>query len=211
MIAYMTRATRAAELEAKGVVGDALEALLAETAAERHASRVAYARAAAEEWARERAGLTPKEFSALPQESRDLMAGPVLAAEVLGVGGQDGVAGHGTARLPAFANCGKGRRNATDGPAWSAAIEQAAREVGGHFAVNEIGAVVYRAPGGEVLLRDSVPVAWERTVLREGLRRAAGLAPWFPRAAMFAHQPESLPHWAAALNSLPALAVPEAA
>jgi hypothetical protein len=47
----------------------------------------------------------------------------------IGVGGNDGVSGAGTTRLPCFAECGKGRKQASDGGAWDAAIEAAEREL----------------------------------------------------------------------------------
>jgi NADH-quinone oxidoreductase subunit L len=38
------------------------------------------------------------------------------------IGGRDGVEGSATARHPAFASCGKGRKQASDGGAWTAAM-----------------------------------------------------------------------------------------
>jgi hypothetical protein len=46
--------------------------------------------------------------------------------DAIGVGGGLGAK---TTRVPALASCGKGRKNATDGSAWSAAITAATQEV----------------------------------------------------------------------------------
>ncbi|NBW14594.1 MAG: hypothetical protein EBR82_42005 [Caulobacteraceae bacterium] len=50
----------------------------------------------------------------------------LLEVESRGVGGRGDVEGCATARHPAFGGCGKGRRNATDGDAWDAALRDPA-------------------------------------------------------------------------------------
>jgi hypothetical protein len=63
----------------------------------------------------------------LPRRDRDLDARDALACviEILGVGGRLGLEGAATARTGSFSLLGKGRRQASDGAAWSAAIEAA--------------------------------------------------------------------------------------
>lgn len=77
------------------------------TAPDRHKSRVDTARAALER--------------AFPDAPRERLA-TICALEVGGVGGPRGFAGEATARMGWASNLGKGRRQATDGSAWDAAI-----------------------------------------------------------------------------------------
>jgi hypothetical protein len=46
-------------------------------------------------------------------------------ADMVGVGGRQGLTGEGTARVEPFRTLGKGRKQAYDGPAWSQAVEYA--------------------------------------------------------------------------------------
>jgi hypothetical protein len=172
--AHMTRAAMAAHLATLGVVGAAADALLRETAPARHAARVEAALAAARAY---------DEF-----ERGDAIALAILLADAMGVGGRDGVEGAATLRHPALRSLGSGRKQATDGPAWSAAIAEALARL-----ANEMGPVSITphsgvltlwggADGGWVLglVSDGVvPAEWRRTIIREGLRRAVGLAGWF--------------------------------
>ncbi len=64
------------------------------------------------------------------QPLRHFLAQLLITADWIGIGGPGGLGDHAgknnaTTRHPAFANCGKGRRKATDGPAWTAAIQDA--------------------------------------------------------------------------------------
>ena len=136
----MTRQCRETELEGRGVSGKAMECLLAETAQERHLSRVAYARWAAEEYYLSSAKLDRDEVT---EDTLSLMAGAILWADVIGVGGRDGVEGAATTRHPALSGCGKGRKQASDGGAWSAAIHRAALDCAGWFRINDNGVLVY--------------------------------------------------------------------
>lgn len=84
---------------------------LAVTAADRHASRVAAVESAVR--------------AAFPTAT-DRQIGVILALEAGdGVGGKGGYAGGSTARMRWAARCGKGRRHATDGDAWTLAIKTA--------------------------------------------------------------------------------------
>jgi len=84
---------------------------LAATAAERHAGRVAAATAAAR-------GAYPA--------ATDRQLGALMALEASdGIGGPGGYAGGGTARMGWARGLGKGRRQASDGAAWTAAIAAA--------------------------------------------------------------------------------------
>lgn len=214
MPTVMTRQCREVELENAGVTGVALECLLRETAPERHASRVAYARWAAEEYYLDQVRIERDEMS---PEGLAVAAQAVLLADMIGVGGRDGVEGLATTRHPAFASCGKGRKQAMDGPAWDAAIRDAAwygplsRSM--VFTVNENGVLVLMgrtAPClrtaepdyAEVAVDETIaPVAWRISILREGLRRAAGLERWHP-GVYFDAPPESVGRWADLLNDL---------
>lgn len=217
----LTRQSREEELEQKGVTGAALECLLAETTQERHRSRVAYARWVAEEYYLNVAKLDRDEVT---HDTLTLMAGAILWADVIGIGGRDGVEGAATARHPAFTGCGKGRKQAMDGGAWSAAIFKAARMCGGRFRVVDVATadgdtVVGRSillyvieDGGDVSVDDTLaPAPWVYSILREGLRRAAGLRSLPPdreyvtrfgwhSEVPFDAPPESLAGWAKLVN-----------
>ena len=217
----MTRQCRETELEGRGVSGKAMECLLAETAQERHLSRVAYARWAAEEYYLNAAKLDRDEVT---HDTLTLMAGAILWADVIGVGGRDGVEGAATTRHPALASCGKGRKQASDGGAWSAAIHRAALDCAGCFRINDNGVLVYSrahrdAPLNETMVDEATtPVAWVYSILREGLRRAAGLrrpahVPWaddrmgatglgWHPGVPFDAPPESLAAWAKFYNEM---------
>jgi hypothetical protein len=58
-----------------------------------------------------------------------LTAAFLLALDLGGIGGPLGIAGTATDRMPAFSALGKGRWNATDGPAYRAAAEAALRRI----------------------------------------------------------------------------------
>ena len=88
----------------RGVTGPAADVLVRLGAHARHAARV--------------------EFVRTLSDDCDVVAWALLDA--VGVGGRAGLTGAGTARHPAFASCGKGRKQASDGPAWTAAIAAAA-------------------------------------------------------------------------------------
>ena len=93
-----------ASLSDRGVTGAAADVLVRLGAPARHAARVEFACALGDDW--------------------EVVAWALLDA--VGIGGRAGLTGEATARHPAFANCGKGRKQASDGPAWTAAIAAAA-------------------------------------------------------------------------------------
>jgi hypothetical protein len=209
----MRRSDKSKELEAAGVSGAALEALLSETAAERHMDRIRYTADLAEKMV-VTAGVPPK--SALAA-----MAG-LLVADLCGVGGHMDVEGAATERI--LAEAGKGRWQARDGQAYRAAakhivgvlrprVEPYQREhvsftidLGQFGQENDrnnytrSGSVVgknkfldrtvgfqgfglYLQGVESMWVADTfqvVPLRWQMTLAREGLRRAAGLEPWFP-------------------------------
>lgn len=98
------RAPRALE----GMTWEAREALRVAGAAERHAARVA----ALEAWVAE------------APASRWL----ALALDQVGQGGRLGLTGDGTVRHPWLQGAGKGRKAASDGAAWTAAIAAAVQD-----------------------------------------------------------------------------------
>ena len=85
----------------------------------RHESRKAGARAAAEFCA----GYVFEHELSSNASSKRLSAMLILLADIVGIGGYAGIEGAATVRHPAFGRCGKGRKQASDGAAWSAAIE----------------------------------------------------------------------------------------
>jgi hypothetical protein len=78
-----------------------------------------------------RGEIVSRRAAILPRKDRDLDARDALAlvVEILGVGGRLGLEGAATARTGAFSRLGKGRRQASDGAAWSSAIEAAFYQV----------------------------------------------------------------------------------
>lgn len=208
-VLYITRKDHEIELTQKGVTGAALEALLAETAYERHQSRVAYAQWAAVEFYLTVAGVRREEVS---QDTLALFAEAILWADVIGIGGRFNVEGTGTARHPAFAKCGKGRKLATDGGAWTAAIREAAVQFDSgevfYPKTLEDGQVVL-AFGDVVIYEIVIPGPWMLSICREGLRRAACLR-WPATSGMFGWHdcfpisapPESLTGWASLVNEV---------
>lgn len=219
----VTRQAQAEAFESLGITGDALEALLKETAPKRHEARVSAAIAAAEDWVLETMHLTREDW--LTGETLALMALCVLYLDVAGIGGRDGVEGLATLRHPAFSKCGSGRKQARDGGAWSSAIEAAAlqlqegvtpeylacysRWVRFRFVadVTDGRAALIGAMGDGSCLAMGTE-AWQLTVAREGLRRAVGIAPWFPSVPMDT-RPETVESWGLLVNQLTlALSVP---
>ena len=212
LLVITTRREAEQTLEAAGVTGAALEALLRDSAPARHQLRVRAATEAAHAWAHR---LYPA-----GSFKDNLLAMAILHADCMGVGGKDGVQGAATARHPAFRRCGKGRKQASDGDAWTAAIAEAASMSAGAgygFVAGWDGAVYFGRLADAALVEDSdgvqyfvdispaMPLGHLRTVAREGLRRAAGLTGWHWRAP-FHSPPESLPSWAAAVNRVEAAA-----
>jgi hypothetical protein len=110
-----TRREAAELVSAAGIAGPAAELMIRAGAAHRAALRAQDATAAASAWG----DLTPGAVSAAVASACIL--------DAVGVGGPLGLGGDSTARHPAFAALGKGRKQASDGGAWSAAIEAARR------------------------------------------------------------------------------------
>jgi len=161
--------------------GRAIDALLNETAPDRHERRVIAAREAAKVWvvAHHGQGLADP----IGDDVMAAYVNAVLLADCFGVGGRHGVSGAGTARHPAFAGLGRGRKHAADGPAWDAAIRAAVDASPGHFRPGGGGTTSLFFQAGDILICPGaaiIPHAWQRTIAREGLRRSVGLDPWFP-------------------------------
>lgn len=207
MTKYLTRRDRRFELERLGVGGEALTSLLDETSAERHQSRVDYARAMAEEYFLAQVGEEIRGY-----DVTRLAAVPIAWLDVIGVGGRHGVEGLASCRHPAFSSCGKGRKRAGDGDAWTAAIFCVCADVDGRFAVNEEGSIRFEveSEGSSILVDETLsPTAWRMSLAREGLRRAAGLRPWHKEVPIES-TPPTLPAWGAAVNAIAAEVAAEA-
>lgn len=203
----LNRKTQKSELAAIGVDGAAAERLLSEYAGDRHRSRVRYARNAAEEYYLSQCAVEREDIS---PESLAMVVSAILWADMVGVGGRDDVQGLSTERHPAFHQCGKGRKQASDGPAWTAAILEAAHLSGGRFSINENGLLVFSLlDGSDVAICDEIaPPRWRYAILREGLRRSverametSGTRPnrWHENVP-FDAPPSSAPSWARAVN-----------
>ena len=151
------------------------------TAYHRHAWRVRTATDAAVAWAVEAVGTADR-----------LTVAAIALADRFG-----------QLRHPAFAGCGTGDRGRRDGPAWDAAIAEAAIRVAGHFGVLRAtpeGAVVYHdGPDTLTLQPELIPAALLRAIAAEGLRRCVGLPDEVSGVGMDV-QPPDLPNWAAAYN-----------
>lgn len=200
-----TRESTRSFLESAGIFGVAAEAILKETSPQRAAYRCQLAREAATAYLYSVAG---------DAQGVEVNLGVwyLVLLDWLGVGGRAGVEGLGTSRHPAFRDCGKGRKHASDGGAWSAAIE------GAPIPFTE-GAVRFVLVGGELCLKhptseacsplaltqDIEGLAWRLTLAREGLRRSLGLPSWFRDEAgflgYFAWDSLSPEEWAIVVNS----------
>ena len=119
-----------------GLEGKALNLFIRAGARARHEARVEKAHATALDWAN--------------GDSRRALSACLLDA--IGIGGPFGAGGWGcsTTRHPAFASCGSGRKNAKDGGAWTAAIEEAANKF--HSEMGWMGLSLNRE--GQLVLRD---------------------------------------------------------
>ena len=166
--AVPTRRAEESRLRELGVEGDALELLLKEGAPARHAARVQAANAAA---------AATHDCDA---EEGEPCVGclVILVADIIGVGGRSDAEGRGTDRIPPLGVLGKGRKQATDGPAWDAAILAAAIS---HLfpLIRENAGVVELTPDVVAPLLRPWP-RWLRSVALEGLRRSVDHTAWHP-------------------------------
>lgn len=139
-----------------GLEGEALELYVRAGAEERHDARVTAAlHALLDEGERMRLdgqvtaeGVAPDERIALPEDVdglapvafvRDAAAALVLGLlDAVGVGGTLGATGDGTRRIPPLARLGKGRKQASDGGAWSSAIRAAVYRLRTSLGVREV-------------------------------------------------------------------------
>lgn len=220
----MTASGLREELEGKGVTGPAQDAIIRETARQRHLGRVQTVCDTAVAWA---------------MDHEEPCVGEGVAAllcllDVVGIGGLDRCGGDGTSRIPPFTGLGKGRKQASDGPAWSSAVSGAldllvrsvterenlgcqrlvlscsVEEIEGEDAAVSID---LRSPDEESVLGMILPqsaagefealLPWIRTLAREGLRRSLGMEPWFDLSA-FSWQGDP-GTWAKVVNTLESL------
>lgn len=103
-----------------GLEGEALELYVAGGALARHRARVEVAYLALQEGVNRNAYPTVAERLAYA-----LVIGTL---DIQGLGGRRGATGAGTVRVPCLAGLGKGWKQATDGAAWTSAIEAATRQ-----------------------------------------------------------------------------------
>lgn len=246
LVAAVTARAERERLSALGLAGPALELALGVGAAKRHASRVEAAIFAAIAWAlvwnedegdaapylaRAREAARAMATLSAPQEDADtiLDAWAVLATDAHGVGGHRDTEGIATARHPGLDALGTGRKQAGDGPAWTAAISGArealetaladrgfrelrlAPDPSGESGV--IG-VAWRRPDGGAGWQGATPIhpRWAAAVAGGRILAAASgedlpaaeLAAWgrvYNRARL-AHGPDAEP-WVAAIMAAP--------
>lgn len=122
------RSIQKAKFEEMGITGNALDALLRETSKARHESRVKDAKIAAVTAAKnclyKGSANTPDE-DAFWRPIFALWGAGLCLLDQVGIGGRDGVSGDATDRVPGLDVLGKGRKQASDGGAWDAAIKEA--------------------------------------------------------------------------------------
>lgn len=214
--ASMTKKQTRALLEERGVTGPAMEAVLQETGKLRHAARVQAAVTAARSYA-EALCRTPY---ASYDGHVDALAALLCVLDAVGVGGDGGVEGLATDRAPCFAQLGKGRKQASDGEAWSAAISAAQAEILGgarlvltpvppsvawpaHVQVELDRGEGLRGADGAVFVDRLDPLApWLTSLAREALRRGAGLPPWHEAALGAVELEDDVEDWAEVVNAL---------
>lgn len=218
---HVTRLAQAMELDGFGITGAAAEALLKETAPQRHAYRVLAAMEAAKNYVAYR-GVD------VDEDGWQGMAATVLIADTFGVGGKQGVDGSGTVRHQGLRGLGSGRKHPMDGPAYDAAIRDAVPRLLGvkdHCLTINGWAIEcnFQCTGSEPVQNaepilsltrtvdgaylggstfDLVDPEWQLTIAREGLRRAAGIGQWFEQPILQMRGPVAA--WAAMVNRLSA-------
>lgn len=214
----VTRQMDADRFAALGITGAALDALVQEQAPARHASRVQAAWDAARRAAFDL--LDGKDVEEVGQDMKselDLLAQLLAILDAAGWGGPGGVGGDASGRLGCFSRLGKGRKQATDGPAWSAAIADVAHAPAspdgqGPWVYADLGA---DSPGLTITNGQDtafLPVSWmppdvraaAYTMAREGLRRAAGLGAWHDELILGGISPEHALVWGELVNALAA-------
>lgn len=124
----LTAAAERKRGESMGLTGEALDLFVKAGAHRRHGMRVKIAQDALMEVGK--AAISPEEVRMHGAGARlDALATrlAILAGklDVGGIGGRFGCGGDATARLPGLHQCGKGRKQASDGGAWTAALEEA--------------------------------------------------------------------------------------
>jgi hypothetical protein len=164
-------------LESAGYPPAAVEIVLKWTAPLRHKERVETVHEVLREY-----------LDTAPPEERAGLARILLSLELAGIGGRMDVEGLATTRLAPFATLGKGRRNATDGPAWNAALRDALRESGGRPAVEWNREARRLTAAGIPLVPGRIPSRWLLAELRRGVLylawRTGDMAGQPPRPAL---------------------------
>jgi hypothetical protein len=169
-------------------------------AQERHESRIeaAYFHTLAEVYKAECENTDHE--AALDPEIAHTQAWAALTANGIGTGGDMGLGGEGSrsARMPVLAGLGKGRRQASDGPAWDAAIKEASWIIGSGVKKLTHGGKVegyshhsyeWGCDGKYLCVKDIhtgrllpvedyiVPREWQITILKRGILQLEGLLP----------------------------------
>jgi hypothetical protein len=197
----VTRKAAAETLTSLGVTGPAQEFVLRKTGSLRHAHRVGLARAA------------------LLAAADDNMGAAIAIALADAVG--DGKLWRSTTRHPALRGLGKGRKQATDGDAWTAAISCACAELRRDLVGETARWTIFprdghpilsgraEASGAEaeaLLTTDLIPDPWLRSIIREGLLESLGLQPLYSKWWSMVGTPAE---WSACYANLPPEPEPE--
>lgn len=132
----------------------------------------------------------------------------LASLDAMGVGGPHDLGGESgrAVRLPALRHLGTGRKQALDGDAWSAAIEEAAASIVGGtglpgeigFEADDAGVVSLYLEDGSSLPLPEIPADWRRTLAKRVIARAAGWC--VPKHQLPLPTRGSLAAWGAVLN-----------
>lgn len=173
MSAPETAAALRERLEAADAPPGAVEAAIRYTAPQRHRWRTsraleaalvaAGADAAGAAQAAERYAKGDLDWHCSVQRRDRARAWALLALEAVGLGGRAGLEGLATDRPDWCAGLGKGRRNASDGAAWTAALADARHALEGEIRAIPCGRPLrlVPAPGALAVERSRGPAGWE--------------------------------------------------
>ncbi|MBP9711573.1 MAG: hypothetical protein KBD55_00885 [Candidatus Pacebacteria bacterium] len=192
-----TAADRRNELQKLGVIREAADFIIRLEAEDRHNDRIHYILESALSYAVE-VGCA----SSTTSPEAMIAATALIDAEIAGVGGRLGFTGDSTARHPAFQGCGKGRKKATDGKAWDAAISAALGRTGYEVEWRVMEGVLY----ARCQTRHPMPIAgvflppqWLLVTVKRGLEASLHEGHSGHGRPCFVGEPHE---WAELLNSL---------
>lgn len=203
MTTLKTAQARRWELRQLHITGPAAEMILRREAPLRHEERTRRVLEVAKEYVRERVVPFPD------RPCDDALAAASFAVDLVGVGGSEDLEGTASERLPIFESLGKGRKQAVDGPAWTAAMTSALRSVfpaGIEFTTSTDSSRVYAVGMHGDLLAEvpidmlGLPKRWLRAVASIGLLCSIGQCPRPDLLPDVRFDGENAERWAIAVN-----------